>query len=136
MVEPTQDEDLTLRVEYLFKLWDDIRWIYRALPKPEKVGPMNLRWVEYPPTRNIVPRLISRAGMQDISPQERAWIVQGLVAWSGAFEQLVVIASLPRDARPYELYSAATQSLIECAEQLRKAVTGLRRDMRNKRRRH
>jgi len=136
MVDPTKDEELQLRVAYLFRLWEDIRWVYRALPKPEKVGPMNLRWVEHPPTRGIIPRLITRAAMQEISAQERAWIIQGLTAWSGAFEQLVVIASLPRDARPTELYSGATQSLIECAEQLRKAVTGLRRDMRMKRRRH
>lgn len=136
MVDPAKDEELQLRVEYLFKLWDDIRWIYRALPKPEQVGPMNLRWVEYPPTRNIIPRLITRAAMQPVSPQERVMIVQGLTAWSDAFTQLVAIAALPRDGRPAEMYSEATQSLIECAEQLRMAVTGLRRDMRMKRRRH
>lgn len=136
MVDPTQDQELQLRVEILFKLWDDIRWIYRALPKPEQVGPMNLRWVEYPPTRNIIPRLIGRAAMQPVSPQERVMIIKGLTAWSDAFTQLVAISALPRDGRPAEMYSEATQSLIECAEQLRMAVTGLRRDMRMKRRRH
>lgn len=130
------DMELQARVEILFRLWNDIRWVFRALPKPEKVGPMNRRWVMYPPPRLIVPKLITRAAMQPISAQERVMIVQGLSAWSDAFTQLVAIAALPREDRPEEMYSAATEALFECADELARAAVSLRRDMRRKRRRH
>jgi hypothetical protein len=45
------DMELQARVEILFRLWNDIRWVFRALPKPEQVGPMNRRRVTDPPTR-------------------------------------------------------------------------------------
>jgi hypothetical protein len=130
------DAGLHARVTILFALWDDIRWVFRALPKPEQVAAMSKRWVTYPPTQNIVPRLITRAAMQPISAQERVMIIQGLTAWSDAFTQLVAIAALPQEDRPEELYSAATESLFKCADELARAVASLRRDMRRKRRRH
>jgi hypothetical protein len=130
------DMDLQARVEILFKLWDDIRWVFRALPKPEQVGPMSRRWVTHPPTQNIVPKLITRAAMQPISAQERVMVIQGLSAWSDAFTQLVAIAALPREDRAPELYSAATAALYECADQMARAVVSLRRSMRRKRGRH
>ena len=130
------DMELHARVEILFRLWDDIRWVFRALPKPEQVGPMNRRWVTNPPTRNIVPNLITRAAMQPISAQERVMIIRGLSAWSDAFTQLVAIAALPREDRQAEMYSAATDALYECADEMARAVVSLRRDMRRKHRRH
>ena len=130
------DTDLHARVTILFRLWDDIRWVFRALPKPEQVGPMSRRWVTHPPTRNIVPKLITQAAMQPISADERVLIIQGLTAWSDAFTQLVAIAALPQEDRPAELYSAAAESLFKCADDMTRSVTSLRRDMRRKRRRH
>lgn len=130
------DLELHARVEILFKLWDDIRWAFRALPKPEQVGPMSRRWVTYPPTRNIVPKLIMRAAMQPISAQERVMIIRGLRAWSDAFTQLVAIAALPQDDRPADMYVAATAALYECADEMARAVVSLRQTMNHKRRRH
>ena len=130
------DTELRARVVILLRLWDDIRWVFRALPKPEKVGPMNQRWVTHPPTRNIVPRLVTRAAMQPISPEERVWIMAGLNAWSDAFNQLIAIAALPEGERPAEMYLEATRSLFRCADELARAVLSLRRDMGRKRRRH
>lgn len=130
------DMELHARVEILFQLWADIRWVFRALPKAEQVGPMSRRWVMHPPTRNIVPRLITLAAMQPISAQERVMIVRGLSAWSDAYTQLVAIAALSQDDRPAEMYAAATGALYECADELARAVLSLRRDMNRKRRRH
>jgi hypothetical protein len=128
------DKELQACVENLFVLWEDIRWVFRALPKPEKVGPMNQRWVTSPPTRLIIPRLITRAAMQPISPQERVWIMQALTNWADAYNELVAIAALPREYRHADQYLEAIESMGQCAIELRKAVTGLRRDMRRKRR--
>jgi hypothetical protein len=130
------DIELQARVEILFRLWNDIRWVFRALPKPEQVGPMNRRWVTYPPTRAIVPKLITHAAMQPISAQQRVGIIHSLTAWSDAFTQLVAIAALARADRSAELYSAATAALHECADEMARAVVSLRRDMNRKRRRH
>lgn len=130
------DRNLQARVEILFRLWDDIRWVFRALPKPEKVGQAGIRWVTHPPTRNIVPRLITRAAMQPISAQERVMIIKGLTRWSDAFTQLVALAALPQDEREPEMYSGATTALLDCADELTRAVTSLRRDMRRKRGQH
>jgi hypothetical protein len=130
------DMELQARVEILFKLWDDIRWVFRALPKPEQVGQMSRRWVTDPPTRNIVPRLITRAAMQPMSADERVMIIQGLSAWARGYTQLVAIAALAREDRPAEMYSAATEALYECADEMARAVVSVRRDMRGKRRRH
>lgn len=130
------DLELQARVEILFKLWDNIRWVFRALPKAEAVGAMNRRWVMYPPTRNVVPRLITQAAMQPISAEERVMVIHGLTAWSDAYTQLVAIAALDQEDRPADMYSAATASLYECADQLARAVVSLRRDMRRKKRRH
>jgi hypothetical protein len=136
MVDRTEDTDLQARVVILFQLWDDIRWVFRALPKPEKVGPMSIRWVTHPPTKNIVPRLVTRAAMQPIAPEERVRIMAGLNAWSDAFNQLVALAALPHEDRPPEMYLDATRSLYRCADELARAVLSLRRDMNRKRRRH
>jgi hypothetical protein len=130
------DTHLQARVAMLFRLWDDIRWVFRALPKPEKIGKAGIRWVTHPPTRNIVPRLITRAAMQPISAQERVMIMRGLTRWSDAFTQLVALSALPQDARAPELYSEATTALLECADELTRAVISLRRDMRRKRGQH
>jgi hypothetical protein len=130
------DMELQARVEILFKLWGDIRWVFRVLPKPDQVGPMSRRWVTNPPTRSIVPRLITHAAMQPITAQGRVMIIRALSAWSDAYTQLVAIAALPREDRSAELYSAATAALYECADDMARAVVSLRRDMRPKRRRH
>jgi hypothetical protein len=130
------DTHLQARVAMLFRLWDDIRWIFRALPKPEKIGKAGIRWVTHPPTRNVVPRLITRAAMQPISAQERVMIMRGLTRWSDAYTQLVALSALPQDARTPELYSEATDALLECADELTRAVISLRRDMRRKRGQH
>lgn len=130
------DMELRIRVEILLRLWDDIRWVFRALPKPEKVGPMGRRWITHPPTRNIVPKLITRAAMQPISPQERVMIMNGLSAWSDAFTQLVAIAAIPQDDRAPGMYPDVTAALYRCADELALAVISLRRDMNRKRRRH
>lgn len=136
MVDRTEDTDLHARTVILAKLWDDIRWVFRSLPKPERVGPMNPRWVKHPPTRNIVPRLVTRAAMQPISAEERVMIMAGLNAWSDAFNQLVALAALPYEDRQAEMYLDATRSLYRCADELARAVLSLRRDMNRKRRRH
>ena len=130
------DLELHSRVEILFRLWDDVRWVFRAMPKPEQVGPMSRKWVMYPPTRNIVPKLITHAAMQPISAEQRVMIIRGLSAWSDAYTQLVAIAALPQDDRPDDMYVAATAALYECADEMARAVVSLRRDMNRKRRRH
>lgn len=121
------DQELQIRVETLLRLWDDIRRVFRALPKPEKVGPMNLRWVTDPPTRNIIPRLVTRAAMQPIGAQERVMIMAGLNAWSDAYNQLVAIAALPEGDRTEEMYLDATRSLFRCSDELARAVLSIRR---------
>jgi hypothetical protein len=106
------------------------------LPKPEKVGPTNIKWVTHPPARNVVPRLITHAAMQPIAAQQRVMIMQGLSAWPGAYSQLVAIAALPQKHRQAEMYSAATESLHKCPDQLAQAVVSLRRGLERKHRRH
>ena len=127
---------LQARVAILFQLWDDIRWVFRMLPKPEQVGAVNPNWVTHPPTRNVVPRLITHAAMQPIPAQQRVMIMDGLSAWSDAYTQLIALAALPQKERPADMYSAATESLNECADQLAQAVVSLRRGLERKRRRH
>jgi hypothetical protein len=127
---------LQARVAVLFQLWDDIRWVFRMLPKPEQVAPSNIRWVTHPPTRNVVPRLITHAAMQPITPKQRRMIMHGLSAWSAAYTQMVAIAALPQEDRPPEMYSDATAALHECADQLANAVVSLRRSLERKHRRH
>ena len=127
---------LQARVAILFQLWDDVRWVFRMLPKPEQVGKINIKWVTHPPTQNVVPGLITHAAMQPISAQQRVMIMHGLSAWSAAYTQLVAIAALPQEDRPAEMYSAATESLHECADQLANAVVSLRRGLERKHRRH
>jgi hypothetical protein len=137
MADPSnQDEALQSRVGVLFQLWDDIRWVFRELPDPARVGRLSPRWVEHPPTRSILPRLITRAAKQPITPGESVLIINGLRAWSDAYVQLVAISALPREQRTYEMYSEATESLGECAVQLRMAVTSVRRNNRRKRGQH
>lgn len=130
------DEDLQIRVETLFRIWDLIATLFAELPKPVKVG--NVRkvhrsWVTNPPTRNMVPRLITRVAMQPISLDERVLIMDGLTAWSDAFNILVALAALPRVERPEAMYLEATRRMDECGEKLRIAASSIRRRMREER---
>lgn len=117
---------LQARVAMLLRLWDDIRQVFRELPEPEQVPAMNLRWASNPPTRNLVPRLITRAAKQPIPAAERVRIMHGLSAWADAYTRLVDIASLPADQRPREMFSAATAALDQCASNVTLALASLR----------
>ena len=124
------DEDLQIRVETLFRLWDLIVILAGELPKPVKVGRVgktHRSWVANPPTRNIVPRLITRVAMQPLTLDERVLIMDGLTAWSDAFNILVALAALPRVERPEAMYLEATERMNECAEKLRIGAGSIRR---------
>lgn len=127
---------LQARVEILFRLWDDIRWVFRVLPKPEQVGAISIKWVTHPPTRNVVPALITHAALQPITAEQRVMIMHGLSAWSAAYTELLALSALPQEDRPAEMYSDATTSLHKCADQLALAVVSLRRSLERKHRRH
>lgn len=128
------DAELQIRVEALFRLWDLIATLFGELPKPVKVGRVRRTWVVYPPTRNVVPRLITRAAMQPITLGERVLIMDGLTAWSDAFNLLVALAALPQVERPEAKYLEATERMDECAEKLRIAAGSIRRRMKEERR--
>ncbi|MGH3222257.1 MAG: hypothetical protein ACRDPY_26785 [Streptosporangiaceae bacterium] len=130
------DEDLQIRVETLFRLWDLIATLFGELPKPVKVGKVrkaHRQWVANPPTRNIVPRLITRTAMQPLSLAERVLIMDGLTAWSDAFNLLIALAALQRVERPEAMYLEATKRMDECAEKLRIAASSIRRHMKEER---
>lgn len=131
------DADLQIRVETLFRLWDLIAVLFGELPKPVrvgKVGTTHRKWVTHPPTRNIVPRLITRVAMQPITLDERVLIMDGLTAWSDAFNLLIALAALPRVERPETMYLEATGRMDECADKLRIAAGSIRRRMKEERR--
>lgn len=130
------DMELQNRVILLFKLWDDIRLLFRLLPKPEQVGPINRTWITHPPVKHIVPRLITHAAMQPIDPKQRVLVMHGLIAWSEAYSQLVAIAALKRDQRPAVMYSEATGSLYRCADDLARAAVAIRRSQSGRHRRY
>lgn len=122
------DQELRDCVMTLLMLWDDIRWLYRELPKPENVGPMNLRWATSSPTRIIIPKLITRAAMQPIAADVRVLIMHGVSAWAEAYNQLIAIAALDRIDRHPDSYLAAIEEMNECAENLRLAAKAIRRN--------
>src|SRR5436190_11186401 len=131
------DADLQIRVETLFGLWHLIATLFGELPKPVrvgKVGTTHRKWVTHPPTRNVIPRLITRAAMQPITLDERVLIMDGLTAWSDAFNLLIALAALPRVERPEAMYLDATGSMDLCADKLRIAASSIRRRMKEERR--
>jgi len=133
-----RNAELHDQMSMLLRLWEDIRWIARAMPKTIQVPAVSEGWVTNPPTRNVIPGLIRQVQGQQISDEERVMVLMGLTAWSDAYTVLIGISSLPGDQCPPEMLAKAAKSLDECSGWLEEVVKngGFKRDLRLKGRAH